>query len=217
MMASFPKKLSEITGFLQRSPVSLTNAHRDGRINSAHHEDQIVEHLRNNGFDKNYFSTSEDLDLSNRCWFDILVKDGDRVHPVNIKTSSHKSADNACNFLALNWALTDIDIEFSATPHAGRDTRNFVSWAQGNRGYSERDYYFISVNKNNTEEVILNSIKRMPEVSSNPNNLPFQVCWENNKHSIERTNKEAVEYYMSILKESFEKDWRMNLAEYLLE
>ena len=52
MMISFPEKLNKISGFLQRNPVSLTNAHRDGRINSAHHEDQIVEHLRNNGFDK---------------------------------------------------------------------------------------------------------------------------------------------------------------------
>jgi hypothetical protein len=215
-MQGFPKKLKNITDFLQSNPVTLTNAHRDGRINSAHHEDQIVDHLRAHGFDKNCFLTSEDLDLSNRCWFDILIKDGESVYPVNIKTSSHLSADNACNFLALNWALTNIDIEFSACPHAGKDTRAFVTWAQGDREYSNRDYYFISVNKNKTEEVILNSIKKMPEVSSNPNNLPFQVCWENNKHYVERTNEEAVEYYMSILKDSFRKDWRMNLAEYLL-
>jgi len=216
-MIGFPKKLLEITEFLQNNPVSLTNAHRDGRINSAHHEDQIVEHLRENGFGEKYFLTSEDLELSNRCWFDFLTKDGDSVYPVNIKTSSHKSADNACNFLALNWALTDIDIDFSATPHAGRDTKQFLSWIKGNREASDRDYYFISVNKNDTTEVILNSVKKLPSVCSNPNNLPFQVCWENNKHYIERTNKEALEYYMSILKESFEKDWRMNLAEYLLE
>ena len=214
-MSIIPPKLQEMCDFLRDNPVVLVNEHRDGRVNSSLHEDQIIEHLRKNGFGVEYFRSSDDLGISNRCWWDIVIEEGDKVYPVNIKTSSHKTSDNACNFLALNWALTDIDISFYATPNAGRDTRKFMEWYNGDQNSEDRDYYFLSVNKNNTSEVIANSLKCIPEATPNPNNLPFQVCWRKNHNTIKRTNKEALEYYMNILRQSFDKDWRLSLAKFL--
>ena len=37
------------------------------------------------------------------------------------------------------------------------------------------------VNKNNTNEVIINSCKGLSQLTPNSNNLPFQVNWSKNK------------------------------------
>jgi hypothetical protein len=42
---------------------------------------------------------------------------------------------------------------------------------------NKKDYYFIILNKTNTDDIIINSIKGLIILTPNINNLPFQVCW----------------------------------------
>ena len=41
---------------------------------------------------------------------------------------------------------------------------------------NKKDYYFIVLNKTNANDIIVNSVKRLTILTSNINNLPFQVC-----------------------------------------
>ena len=192
--------------------VSLTHTHRDGRINSAIDEAEIVSYLRKQGFDESVFLWSDDLDISNRCWWDIWIVETNT--PVNIKSSTHTSGDNACNFLALLWALTDVHIGKERNPNAGKDTREYIQ--NMNSGIDEsksRDYWFFSVNKKDTSEVIITSVKCLNEATVNANNLPFQIYWSKNHELNPRSTEDARKYYNNIIRASKQKDWRRELYE----
>ena len=47
---------------------------------------------------------------------------------------------------------------------------------------NKRDYYFIVINKNNYNDIIVNSLKGLTILSPNINNLPFQICWNKNRN-----------------------------------
>lgn len=46
---------------------------------------------------------------------------------------------------------------------------------------SKKDYYFLVMNKNNSRDIIVNSVKGLTILSPNVNNLPFQICWNKNR------------------------------------
>jgi hypothetical protein len=45
----------------------------------------------------------------------------------------------------------------------------------------KKDYYFIVLNKKDTSDIIVNSMKGLTHLKPNINNLPFQVCWNKNR------------------------------------
>ena len=47
---------------------------------------------------------------------------------------------------------------------------------------NKKDYYFIVINKNNSKDIIVNSLKGLTILSPNINNLPFQICWNKNRN-----------------------------------
>ena len=46
---------------------------------------------------------------------------------------------------------------------------------------NKKDYYFLVLNKNNSNDIIINSLKGLRTVTQNLNNLPFQIKWCDNK------------------------------------
>jgi hypothetical protein len=46
---------------------------------------------------------------------------------------------------------------------------------------SKKDYYFIVLNKKDSSDIIVNSVKGLTILTPNINNLPFQVCWNKNR------------------------------------
>jgi hypothetical protein len=46
---------------------------------------------------------------------------------------------------------------------------------------NKKDYYFIVLNKNNKNNIIINSVKGLSILTPNINNLPFQINWSKNK------------------------------------
>ena len=56
---------------------------------------------------------------------------------------------------------------------------------------AKKDYYFLVLNKTNTCDIIINSVKGFTILTPNINNLPFQICWNKNreyKHKHIKTN-----------------------------
>lgn len=46
---------------------------------------------------------------------------------------------------------------------------------------NKKDYYYLVINKTDITDIIINSLKGLTLLSSNINNLPFQICWNKNR------------------------------------
>ena len=151
----------------------------DGRINSCIDEDKIIA-LLNEKFP--YRIKKPNI----RMWYDLLIFDRQYGWlPVNIKTTTTTTHDNIGNLATCVYSYTDyeMDIERTKTYENGKmsiilvDKLKKMTFNQNNK----RDYYFLVLNKNDPNEVIINSIKGLTILTPNINNLPFQVCWSKNK------------------------------------
>ena len=117
-------------------------------------------------------------------WYDILVKDYKYGWlPVNIKTTTTQTSDNTGNLAMCVYAYTDEDLDLEKKYQNGSMSKILIKKLSENKiNYkSKKDYYFLVVNKNNTNEVIINSCKGLSQLTPNSNNLPFQVNWSKNK------------------------------------
>ena len=163
----FPKTLEEIKDFLQQYHLSLTQTTRDGRVNSAFNEDEIVALI-----DKHFPIRRPKI----RDWFDFAFEENDIFYPVNIKVSTTETADNLNCKLGIYYALTGKIPDF----------KNGIAWdkyfkkLKENISENNQDYYFLIVNKENTTDIFLSSLKTITQLVPNGNNLPFQACWNDN-------------------------------------
>ena len=69
---------------------------------------------------------------------------------------------------------------------------------------SSRDYYIIVLDKT-TKKVYLQSLKSLQKLTSNGNNLPFQIKWKDNIHPIERNYLQAYNFLIECYKQSVRK------------
>lgn len=98
--------------------------------------------------------------------------------PVNIKTTTTATHDNIGNLATCVYSYTDyeIDVERTKTYENGKmsvvlvDKLKKMAFNLNNK----RDYYFLVLNKNSPNEVIINSIKGLTVLTPNVNNLPFR-------------------------------------------
>ena len=67
-----------------------------------------------------------------------------------------------------------------------------------------RDYYIIVLNKV-TGVVYLQSLKSLNKLTSNGNNLPFQIKWKDNVFPVERTYLQSYDFLIECYKESVHK------------
>lgn len=190
-----PKTLVEIKKYLQDNPLSLSNESRDGRVNSSKDEDLIIEHLRRGGFDKSRFKVADQ-----RSWCDIwLVEEN---IPVNIKSTSCKTADNAGNFLLLNWCFTTRSIKLDTSPKSSTDIKHLV---EATFEDPKRDYWFLVVNKTDPKDVIVNSILHLKDITVNSSNMPFQVNWSKNRTLVDRTYANSRGMFFNCIKNAWKK------------
>jgi hypothetical protein len=120
-------------------------------------------------------------------WYDILLYDF--IYgwiPVNIKTTKIKSSDNVGNLALCVYSYTNEKMELSLekTYCNGPMSKILIEKIknnQYNKNY-KKEYFFLVVNKSNTKDIIINSLKGLSELNPNINNLPFQVCWDKNRN-----------------------------------
>lgn len=179
--------------FISEAKFSLCEDHDDGRTNSTVDEETVLDLLMDKYGEEILFRPPP------RKWFDLWHKPSGT--PINIKVTSMKGADNACNFLALLWSFTDLKISHTRSAKKGKDWSELLSFWTKNPTFTqseERDYWFFVIDKNNTSNIIVNSLRLLEEPTGNPSNPPFQIDWKKNSNPKQRTFEEAFKLYMDI-------------------
>lgn len=120
-----------------------------------------------------------------RMWYDILIYD--YIYgwlPVNIKSTTTLTSDNTGNLAMCVYAYTNEQLDLKQCYQNGKMSEIFIQKLY-NKEYNynnKKDYYFVVVNKNNINDIIVNSVKGLTEITPNVNNLLFQVCWNKNRN-----------------------------------
>ncbi len=183
-----PTQLNEIAEFLRTNPYHLSQPLQDGRLNSSVNEEEILNTI------KDYFP----IQLPRvREWWDFSFEENDIFYPVNIKTTTTKTADNLNGKLGIYYALCGLVPEFN----------NEIAWEKYFQKLhkdlgknTNRDYYFLIINKNDPKDVFINSLKGIQTLQ--PNNLPFQCKWDNNREIVQRSFIESKNFILSTLAKS---------------
>ncbi|WRA71793.1 restriction endonuclease [Helicobacter pylori] len=183
-----PTQLNEIAEFLKTNPYHLSQPLQDGRLNSSVNEEEILNTI------KDYFP----IQLPKaREWWDFSFKENDIFYPVNIKTTTTKTADNLNGKLGIYYALCGLVPEFN----------NEIAWEKYFQKLrkdlgknTNRDYYFLIINKNDPKDIFINSLKGIQILQ--PNNLPFQCKWDNNRKIVQRSFIESKNFILSALAKS---------------
>ncbi len=183
-----PTQLNEIAEFLKTNPYHLSQPLQDGRLNSSVNEEEILNTI------KDYFP----IQLPKaREWWDFSFEENKIFYPVNIKTTTTKTADNLNGKLGIYYALCGLVPEFD----------NEIAWEKYFQKLhkdlgknTNRDYYFLIINKNDPKDVFINSLKGIQTLQ--PNNLPFQCKWDNNREIVQRDFNESKNFILSALAKS---------------
>lgn len=195
-----PKILVEVAEALKNAKVEISEkVEGEGRGGSLKDEGTIKKYLQKK------FGTDVILDVPARGAGDILVKDGDTIHPVNIKTT-FGSTDNATSKIGFLYALTDIDYY---------DLPKSMGWKKFSALIKERkadikgrDYYYLCVDKNDSSNVLIRGAKQINcyRLNANPSNM-LQIDWKKEKElpPVERTYDEAHETLVGGIKECIKK------------
>jgi hypothetical protein len=172
-----PKILNDIVDALKHSTLNSFNEDDEGRVNSKKDEHNIVSYL----IDK-FKDSIEPVKL--RGFGDMIVIDYDgSKHYVNIKTSIGAAPDNAFSKLGFLWAFTDLTIE-----QIGNKITNekFTKLVLTHRADINRDYWYLSFDKNDMQRVIVRGAKQITNWNRNPTNN-MQINWSK-EHSTDLVN-----------------------------
>ncbi len=181
-----PTQLNE--EFLKTNPYSLSQPLQDGRLNSSINEEEILNTI------KDYFP----IQLPKaREWWDFSFEENKIFYPVNIKTTTTKTADNLNCKLGIYYALCGLVPEFN----------NEIAWEKYFQKLhkdlgknTNKDYYFLIINKNDPKDIFINSLKGIQTLQ--PNNLPFQCKWDDNREIIQRDFDGSKNFILSALAKS---------------
>ncbi|OOP83150.1 restriction endonuclease [Helicobacter pylori] len=180
-----PTQLNEIAEFLKTNPYNLSQPLQDGRLNLSVNEEEILNTI------KDYFP----IQLPKaREWWDFSFEENDIFYPVNIKITTTKTADNLNCKLGIYYALCGLLPTFN----------NEIAWEKYFQKLhkdlgknTDRDYYFLIINKNDPKDIFINSLKGIQTLQ--PNNLPFQCKWDNNREIVQRNFTESKNFILSAL------------------
>lgn len=172
------------------------NNYNDGRINSIEDEESIINYI------KSLFSQENIIEAPSRFWYDICLKFDDNIFPINIKSTKGDTADNISSKEGLYYALTGRDPKEDKISKFEKFNSNLIQYYNPT---CKEDYYFIVFLKEK-RKLFFSSLKRIPTVIPNGNNLPFQCKWsQENLTYTKRTPEEQGEYLMNTYISSFIK------------
>lgn len=166
----------------------LNKSTKDGRVNSTMDEEIVIEYLKSQYGDRIKKAPE-------RHWFDMMIYDYSYGWiPVNVKTTTMTSSDNVGNLALLLYSLTSYSMEFHKSYKNGIVAPIFTRHIRERKinQNQHRDYYFLVVNKKKTDDVVVNSLRGLKQLTHNNNNLPFQVNWSFNRKFHYHTVKEMA-------------------------
>ncbi len=207
--------LKDVCAFLKKEDFHLNDSNSDGRINSSLDEDTVLDILT-----EKYSDYIEKMPPRSWCDFKHIPTN----EPINFKSTSKLSSDNACNYLSLVHALTDIKFDDSRKPNSTKDKKELLTWLSSYRYWKKddsydngRDYWFLVVNKNNTSDVCYNSVKSLEKITPNPSNPPFQINWGCNNNRKKRTFCESVDFIFETVSLTIQKQYENLCYDLVLE
>lgn len=174
-----PLIMYKIQNYLKSNAFSFSTQNEDGRINSCMDENEVIKLLIEKFGEKIKKPKI-------RMWYDILAFDYIVGWvPINIKTTTTKTSDNTGNLAMCVYAYTNEMLDIHRVKSYENGKMSVVLFDKlKNKGYntnSKKDYYFVVLNKTNASDIIVNSVKGLSVLTSNINNLPFQVNWDKNR------------------------------------
>lgn len=187
-----PSYLTDAVTYLS-GLVTINEDHEDGRVNSIADEETVIQLL-----EEKYGDAVERPKA--REFFDVRLFG----HPIQIKSSSYSkgASDNFSSKAAILYALTSLSEEEIQKVRGWESFESsLLQYANEENG---RDYYIISVNKDDST-VHLSSLKSLNKLTPNGNNLPFQIQWKNNVETVERNYDEAYSFIVGAYKESVKR------------
>lgn len=200
-----PMILYIIQHFIQNTKFTFSNNNDDGRINSCIDEDEILKLL----IEK--FGTKI-VKPSIRMWYDIIVFD--KLYgwiPVNIKTTTTLTCDNSGSLAICVQAYTNkkLDVHRKNTYKNGEMSVILYDKLK-KKAYNKKckkDYYFLVLNKTNSKDVIINSLKGLTYLTPNSNNMPFQICWNKNRTFLYNNIDTVVQKFIECIKKQ-KQSWK---------
>jgi len=207
-----PLIMYKIQRILQSQSFQFSHDNEDGRINSCIDEEAVITIL----FDK--------LDVrikkpKIRMWYDILAFD--YLYgwiPINIKTTTTTTCDNTGNLAMCVYSYTDeiLDIHRGKSYENGKMSALLINKLKNNQYNTtpKKDYYFIVMNKTNSRDVIVNSVKGLTVLTPNINNLPFQICWNKNRLFTYGHIKDKITLFLECLRKprpSWKEEFMANI------
>lgn len=178
-LKQLPLIMYKIKKYLKSQEIDFSTKNEDGRINSSIDEDEVIKLLI-----KKFREKIKKPKI--RMWYDILAFDYMYGWiPINIKITTTLTSDNTGNLTMCVYSYTNeiLDIHRDKTYENGVMSDVLFDKLK-NKKYNtnnKRDYYFIVLNKTDTSDIIVNSVKGLTILTPNINNLPFQVCWNKNR------------------------------------
>jgi hypothetical protein len=187
-LKQLPLIMYKIKKYLKLQAFQFSTQNEDGRVNSCIDEDEIIKLLIEKFGEKIKKPKI-------RMRYDILALDYMYGWiPINIKTTTTITNDNTGNLAMCVYAYTDeiLDIHRDKSYENGKMSDILFNKLK-NKKYNtnnKKDYYFIVLNKTDSSDIIVNSVKGLAILTPNINNLPFQVNWSKNKNfKYENINK----------------------------
>lgn len=167
----------------------------DGRINSFINEKNIIEILQM------YLGNRVKVPKI-RMWYDILLYDYYyKWIPVNIKITTTTTCDNTGNLAMCVYTYTDAYFDINKSYNNGIMSSILIKKLRNKEyNYGTRDYYFLVINKNDTSDIIINSLRGITNLTPNINNLPFQICWSKNREYICISIYESIKLFIDCIK-----------------
>ncbi len=194
---NFPVILHSMQKYLKSNNIKCNKSNEDGRINSCLDEDKII-HLLSKKYENKIIRPKI------RMWYDILVND--RKYgwiPVNIKSTTMDTNDNTGNFAMCVYGYTDEKLDLNKSYKNGEMSKLLIEKIRAKKYNTSvgKDYYFLVMNKNNPKDIIVNSVRGLTNLVANNNNLPFQICWKNNrKYNYSNNIENKIETLMNCFK-----------------
>ena len=201
---NLPNSIKYIQKILMVNNYQCSTNNDDGRTNSCIDESNVINILKNDKLLKNRLYIPPI-----RHWFDIAVKDFQYGRlPINIKSTTTLTADNTGNIAMCVYALTSTELDMKKSYNNGKMSKVLIQCLKNNeKNYNKKkDYYFVVINKNK-HEVIINSLKGISNLTSNINNLPFQIKWNKNKHYYYKPIDECISLIINTIKKP-KPSWR---------
>ena len=199
-----PKVLLEVRDYLRDQRIVLSTGSASKRSDSSDSERIVVSHIQNaQTHNRQRWNTlSPNIGSSSGTnWYDIMIEDC----YVDIKISECNSSDNTNAKQAVYWFITGEIKSFCS------QRRYLFSRMRANENPNEsRDFYYLIVNKNNTSDVFIVSLKGISTLVPNGNNRPFQAQWHKCREPVSRTWSEAKNFLLGKWAESIHKEIESN-------